>query len=100
MLRDKAIGHQGNAPSTFTSGTTWAQPFTTPIHCEVDGERCRLIQIGDKPGFSPVGLLTGQDGILTEVRLHDVRVRDGAYLPLPPVGQFGASDRSDFPAGR
>jgi hypothetical protein len=105
MLRDRAIGDRDNAgsmpPATsglqLSSGTTWAPPFQTPIHAEVDGEPVRLIQIGDKPGFSPVGLCIGQAGILTEVRLHDVRVRDGAYLPLP-FG--GVSTRQDFPSAR
>ena len=91
-LRERSL--EGKRPNDTTGetigapATTWAQPYQVPIHAEVDGEPVRLIQIGDKPGFSPVGLVVGRERIPTEVRLRDVRISDGGYLPLQ-MGGFG-----------
>jgi hypothetical protein len=83
---DGARPSETEAGAVMGQGTTWANPYQVPIHAEVDGEPVRMIQIGDKPGFSPVALCVGRERIPTEVRLRDVRISDGAYLPLQTSG--------------
>lgn len=61
---------------------TWAPPYPTPIHGQVDGEPVRILQIGDMPGQSPVYLCVDEDGFSAPVKLNDVQITDGAFLPL------------------
>ncbi len=68
--------------ATSTGRALWAQPFSDPIHGDVDGEPVRLIMLGDQPGSSPVYLCVDADGNSAIVPLADVTITDGAYLPL------------------
>lgn len=61
---------------------TWAPPYQTPIHGQVDGEPVRILQIGDMPGQSPVYLCVDEDGFSAPVKLNEVQITDGAFLPL------------------
>jgi hypothetical protein len=61
---------------------TWAPPYQTPIHGQVDGEPVRILQIGDLPGHSPVYLCVDEDGFSAPIALNEVQITDGAFLPL------------------
>ncbi len=66
-----------------TSGrTTWAPPFLTPFHGEVDSEPVRIAMLGDQPGSSPVYLCVDADGNSAIVPIVEVTITDGAFLPL------------------
>jgi hypothetical protein len=70
-------------PDIPTTGrATWAHPFPTPIHGEVDGEPVRIPMLGDQPGSSPVYLCVDADGNSALVPLAEVTITDGACLPL------------------
>jgi hypothetical protein len=71
-----------NAAAITTGRASWAPPFPTPIHGQVDGEPARLIMLGDQPGSSPVYLCVDEDGNSAIVPLAEVTITDGAFLPL------------------
>lgn len=73
---------QQGTKASSTGRATWAAPFTTPIHGEVDGQPVRILQIGDMPGKSPVYLVVDEEGLSGAVALRDVTITDGACLPL------------------
>jgi len=82
--RQKAHQRQetANEPMTGLGRATWAPPFQTPIHGEVDGDAVRISMLGDQPGSSPVYLCVDGDGNSAIVPLTDVTITDGAFLPL------------------
>lgn len=69
-------------PAQKRKRASWAPPYQTPIHGVVDGEPVRILQIGDMPGKSPVYLCVDEQGFSAPVRLSDVQITDGAFLPL------------------
>jgi len=79
--QEEIATQQAGRALTLAPGTTWAAPYTQAIRGRVDGEKVRIIQIGDMPGFSPVFLCVGNDKVPTPVRLRDVEITDGAFLP-------------------
>jgi len=82
--RQKAHQRQETAATEvpMPGRATWAPPFQTPIHGEVDGDAVRISMLGDQPGSSPVYLCVDGDGNSAIVPLTDVTITDGAYLPL------------------
>lgn len=85
-LRDRQesqqLEKQGGMTQPHGATATWAPPYTIPIHGTVDGEPVRILQIGDLHGFSPVYLCVDEDGFSAPVRVSDVVINDGAFLPL------------------
>jgi len=85
-LKARQKAQQKTTNDTETAGmfgrATWATPFLTPVHGEVDGEQVRIAVLGDQPGSSPVYLCIDADGNSAIVPLTDVTITDGAYLPL------------------
>jgi len=87
-LRTRQQQQQGQQGETFQGSNpqqqraTWAPPYSIPIHGLVDGEPVRILQIGDMPGQSPVYLCVDEDGNSAPVKLADVQITDGAFLPL------------------
>jgi hypothetical protein len=80
--RQKAQQKTENADTPMFGRATWATPFLTPVHGEVDGDAVRIAVLGDQPGSSPVYLCIDADGNSAIVPLTDVTITDGAYLPL------------------
>lgn len=73
---------QGKGKGQKRRKASWAPPYQTPIHGLVDGEPVRILQIGDMPGQSPVYLCVDEDGNSAPVKLSEVQITDGAFLPL------------------